>query len=67
MCVMSRHDAGDLSHDVALKMARLEAENATLKMRIEDKEKNLDDLRWSILLLENKQSQQQKKKRFWLF
>ena len=63
----SRHEAVDLSHDDAVKMARLEAENAALKMRIEDKEKNLDDLRRSILLLENKQSHQPKKKRFWLF
>ena len=64
---VSRHVAVDLSHDDAVKMARLEAENAALKMRIEDKDKNLDDLRRSILLLENKSSQQPKKKRFWLF
>ena len=64
---LSHNDMGNLSHDVVVKIVQLEAENAALKIRIEDKEKNLDDLRRSILLLENKQSHQPKKKRFWLF
>ena len=72
--ILPHNDMGNLSIDVAVKLAQLETENAALKSRIEDKDKhlidkdkNLDDLRRSILLLENKSSQQPKKKRFWLF
>jgi hypothetical protein len=40
----------------AAKMAALEAENFQLKERLADKEKNLEDLRSTVRLLEHKQA-----------
>ncbi len=43
------------------KMALLEAENETLRQRVEDKDKNLDDMRQALRLLEDKTERDTKK------
>jgi len=46
----------NLTTDTGTKIAVLEAENAQLKERLADKEKNLEDLRSTVRLLEHKQA-----------
>ena len=51
--------------NVAARLATLESENAVLRAQLEAKDQNLDDLRQSLRLLEDKTTKT--RRRWWLF
>ncbi len=56
-------DATDATASLKTKIAALEAENAQLRERIEDKDKHIEDMRHTVRLLEHNPSK--KKARWW--